>query len=181
MVGDIGYIQTQAQKEAASVRYILGGRPRLPAYLRRGSPEIMALIEEMWRKDFRARPAMKDVVARLEEASTLILTLGGVIDSPVVLANFEGGSDLASGGLTGMTEATTGSYASSDLTGMTAATTETYAKSESKLAKSEKDALLTLLAKKDVLLAENGAHLAEKNARLLEMQTKIQELEATQG
>ena len=35
-------------------------------------PEIAVLIKEMWQTDFRARPAMKDVVVRLE-----VCTFGG--------------------------------------------------------------------------------------------------------
>ena len=132
--------------------------------------------------DFRARPAMKDVVARLEEASTLALPLvdvAGVVDSPAVVVDFDGkSSDLSSGDQTGMTDVTTG----------------TYEESNSKLSGSEKDAFLALLVEKDALLAEkdallakqdailaaeNDARHAEKDARLLEMQSRIQELEAT--
>ena len=123
--------------------------------------------------DFRARPVMKDVVARLEEASTLTLPLDGGVGSLDMVGNFDsGGSDLASGDLTGMTEATIG----------------TCAKSESELSKNdkyallaekdallaEKDVLIALLAEKDARLAEKDALLAENDARFLEMQAKIQ-------
>ena len=66
MVGDIGYIRTLALKHPSSLSYINGARPRLPKSLRAVSPTIAALIEEMWLDDFRARPAMKDVVVRLK-------------------------------------------------------------------------------------------------------------------
>ena len=132
--------------------------------------------------NFRARPAMKDVVARLEEASTLALLLGGRVDSPTVVVVFDGKSDLARGDETGMMNVTTGTFEKSEST-------------LSKLSGSEKDALLALLAEKDALLAENSARLAKKDAllaengvrhaeyvaRLSEMQVKIQELEAARS
>ena len=63
-------------KKPLYVRYAHGKRPKLPAYLRHGCPEIAALIEEMWLTDFRARPAMKDVVARLEACTTIDCEVG---------------------------------------------------------------------------------------------------------
>ena len=73
-LGNIGHIRTLALKKPASVRYTHGGRPRLPKSLHRACPQIVALIEEMWRADFRARPMMKDVTARLEACTFNIIS-----------------------------------------------------------------------------------------------------------
>ena len=50
--------------------YYSGWRPTLPTSLRMACLEIAALIEQMWLADFRARPAMQDVVVRLEACAT---------------------------------------------------------------------------------------------------------------
>ena len=61
--GDIAYVRKHGRGTST---YAMGWRPKLPATLRKASPTIVALIEEMWLADFSARPAMKDVVVRLE-------------------------------------------------------------------------------------------------------------------
>ena len=63
--GDIAFVRKQGGIIARTA-YYSGWRPRLPKSLRVACPEIAALIKEMWLADFRARPAMKDVVVRLE-------------------------------------------------------------------------------------------------------------------
>ena len=65
-VGDIGYIRKQARTKPSSVRYVLGDRPIIPATLDFACPDLAKLISEMWDGDFRARPALKAVVPRLE-------------------------------------------------------------------------------------------------------------------
>ena len=67
-MGDITYVRRQGGIIARGA-YFSGYRPKVPKSLRATYPEIAALVEEMWLADFRARPAMKDVVARLEACS----------------------------------------------------------------------------------------------------------------
>ena len=50
----------------ARTAYYSGWRPTIRKSLRAACPEMAALIKEMWLADFRARPAMKDVVVRIE-------------------------------------------------------------------------------------------------------------------
>jgi hypothetical protein len=64
-VGDIAYVRKQGGIIARTA-YYSGWRPPVRKSLRVACPEIAALIKEMWLADFRARPAMKDVVVRLE-------------------------------------------------------------------------------------------------------------------
>ena len=64
-VGDIAFVRKQGGIIARTA-YFSGWRPKLRKSLRTECPEIATLIEEMWLADFRARPAMKDVVVRLE-------------------------------------------------------------------------------------------------------------------
>ena len=64
--GDISYVSKQGGGTLAYASYETGWRPKVRKSLRTASPEIVALIEEMWLTDFRARPAMKDVAVRLE-------------------------------------------------------------------------------------------------------------------
>ena len=68
-VGDIAFVRNRG-RGIARTGYASGFRPRIPKPLRKACPEIAVLIEEMWLTDFRARPAMKDVVLRLEAAAT---------------------------------------------------------------------------------------------------------------
>ena len=63
--GDIAFVRKQGGILARTA-YYSGWRPTVPKSLRAACPEIAALIKEMWLADFRARPAMKDVVVRLE-------------------------------------------------------------------------------------------------------------------
>ena len=72
-MGDIAYVRKKGGVIARTA-YNSGWRPTIRMSLRAACPEITALIEEMWLKDFRARPAMNDVVVRLE-ACTFV---GGV-------------------------------------------------------------------------------------------------------
>ena len=46
--------------------YALGWRPPIPLSLSESSPELVQLIKEMWSQDMFARPAMRDVVSKLE-------------------------------------------------------------------------------------------------------------------
>ena len=64
-VGDIAYVRKQGGIIARTA-YYSGWRPTVRKSLRVACPEIAALIKKMWLADFRARPAMKDVVVRLE-------------------------------------------------------------------------------------------------------------------
>ena len=77
-VGDIAHVRKRRGAISKSA-YSTGFRPTLPKTMRRASPEIAALIREMWLTDFRARPAMKDVVVRLE--ACLSHELGGANDN----------------------------------------------------------------------------------------------------
>ena len=69
-VGDILFVRKQGGI-IATTAYFSGWRPTLSKTLRAGSPEIAALIEQMWLADFRARPAMRDVVVRLEACTVV--------------------------------------------------------------------------------------------------------------
>ena len=73
-MGDIAFVRKQGGIIARTA-YYSGWRPSVPKTVRDACPEIAALIKEMWLADFRARPAMKDVVDRLEAASTTALVL----------------------------------------------------------------------------------------------------------
>ena len=73
-VGDIAFVRNRGRAIAWNA-YASGFRYKLPKPMRKACPEIAALIKEMWVTDFRARPAMKDVTARLE-ACTFTLTSG---------------------------------------------------------------------------------------------------------
>ena len=64
-VGDIAFVRKRG-RAIARTAYATGFRYKVPKSLRKACPEIAALIKEMWLTDFRARPAMKDVVVRLE-------------------------------------------------------------------------------------------------------------------
>ena len=77
-VGEIAFVHKRG-KTISRNGYASGFRPTLPKSLRTTSPEIAALIEEMWLTDFRARPAMKDVVVRL--GVCLSHELGGANDN----------------------------------------------------------------------------------------------------
>ena len=81
-VGDIAFVRKRGAS-IARTSYAMGWRPPLSTTLRTASPEIVALIEEMWLADFRARPAMKDVVARLEAC----VSVEGVSDSEASLSD----------------------------------------------------------------------------------------------
>ena len=63
-MGDIAFVRKQVG--AISNAYFAGWRPHLHKSMRDACPEVAVLIKEMWDADFRARPAMKDVVVRLE-------------------------------------------------------------------------------------------------------------------
>ena len=64
-VGDIAYVRKKGGIIARTA-YFSGWRPTIRKSLRAACPEMAALIKEMWLEDFRARPAMKDVVVRIE-------------------------------------------------------------------------------------------------------------------
>ena len=64
-VGDIAYVRKKGGIIARTA-YYSGWRPAIRKSLRAACPEMAALIKEMWLDDFRARPAMKDVVVRIE-------------------------------------------------------------------------------------------------------------------
>ncbi len=64
-VGDIAHVRKKGGILARTA-YYSGWRPTIRKSLRAACPEMAALIKEMWLADFRARPAMKDVVVRLE-------------------------------------------------------------------------------------------------------------------
>ena len=64
-MGDIAFVRKRGRGTARDA-YATGFRYKVPKSLRKACPEIAALIKEMWLTDFRARPAMKDVVVRLE-------------------------------------------------------------------------------------------------------------------
>ena len=64
-MGDIAFVRNRG-RAIARAAYATGFRYKVPKSLRKACPEIAALIKEMWLTDFRARPAMKDVVVRLE-------------------------------------------------------------------------------------------------------------------
>ena len=74
-MGDIAFVRNRG-RAIARTAYASGFRYRLPKSLRTASPEIAALIREMWDGDFRKRPALRDVVLRLETASTAALDGG---------------------------------------------------------------------------------------------------------
>ena len=69
-MGDIAYVRKQGGILARTA-YFSGWRPTLSKTLRAVSPELAALIEQMWLADFRARPAMRDVVVRLEACTVV--------------------------------------------------------------------------------------------------------------
>ena len=79
--GDIEYVRKR-RGGVSSTAYAEGWRPALPKHLR-APLMIAALIEEMWLADFRARPAMKEVVARLEAC----VSVKGVGDSEASLSD----------------------------------------------------------------------------------------------
>ena len=70
--GDIGYVRKRGRM-ISRASYALHWRPPIPSKLRDGCPDLASLITEMWDGDFRKRPALKDVVPRLEAASTAAL------------------------------------------------------------------------------------------------------------
>ena len=77
-MGDIAHIRKKG-KILARTAYYSGWRPSIRKSLRAACPEMAALIKEMWQTDFRARPAMSDVVVRLEAC----VSVGDVaIDDP---------------------------------------------------------------------------------------------------
>ena len=78
-VGDISYVRKQGRC-ISTTAFATGWRPKLPESLRRGCPEIAALIEDMWLTDFRARPAIKDVVARLE--TCVVVEIVSIVADP---------------------------------------------------------------------------------------------------
>ena len=67
-MGDVAYVH---KKRAGKSSYDTDWRPDVSKSLRFACPEIAALIEEMWLADFRARPAMRDVVVRLEACTVV--------------------------------------------------------------------------------------------------------------
>ena len=67
--GDIEYVHKK--HGGKSTAYCTGWRPDVRKSLRVACPEIAALIKEMWLADFRARPAMRDVVVRLEACTVV--------------------------------------------------------------------------------------------------------------
>ena len=68
-VGDIGFLRKR-WKQVSSASYARGWRPPLPSKLRTGCPDLASLISEMWDGDFRKRPALKDVIPRLEATAS---------------------------------------------------------------------------------------------------------------
>ena len=64
-VGDIAFVRKRG-RGIASTAYATGFRYNIPKSLRKACPVIAALIKEMWDGDFRKRPAMKNVVVRIE-------------------------------------------------------------------------------------------------------------------
>ena len=70
-VGDIAYVHKQRGASARRTAYDTGWRPTIRKSLRVACPEIAVLIKEMWLADFRARPAMRDVVVRLEACTVV--------------------------------------------------------------------------------------------------------------
>ena len=73
-VGNIAFVRKRG-RAIARTAYASGFRYKIPKSLRTACPEIAALIKEMWLTDFRARPAMKDVVVRLEAC---VFVVGGL-------------------------------------------------------------------------------------------------------
>ena len=71
--GNIGYVKKHTFAGRATTAYTQGWRPPIPSKLRMRCPDLASLISEMWDGDFRKRPALKDVVPRLEAASTAAL------------------------------------------------------------------------------------------------------------
>ena len=82
-MGDIAYVR-KLGRAIASTAYASGFRPTLPNYLRTACPEIAALIKEMWLTDFRERPAMKDVVTRLEACVSVERRMLEVASTPIM-------------------------------------------------------------------------------------------------
>ena len=78
--GDIGYMSKKGRM-LSRIAYAQGWRPPLPSKLRERCPDLASLIKQMWNGNFRKRPALKDVVPRLEAASTA--ALDGVIELTV--------------------------------------------------------------------------------------------------
>ena len=70
-VGAIDHVQAWAMQRLDSFSYVEGARPPIPDSLKVSSPDLVDLIEKMWLADFRARPAMKDVVVGLEASTDL--------------------------------------------------------------------------------------------------------------
>ena len=85
-MGDIAYVRKKGGIIARTA-YFSGWRPAIRKSLLAACPEMAALIKEMWLEDFRARPAMKDVVVRIE-ACTFV---GGVAGPD--RAGFESGEN----------------------------------------------------------------------------------------
>ena len=71
--GDIAFVSKSAGVVIARTAYLSGWRPVVPGRIRKRCPDLASLITEMWDGDFRKRPALKDVVPRLEAASTAAL------------------------------------------------------------------------------------------------------------
>ena len=67
VVGDIGFVA----KMQARVRVFAssGWRPIIPTQVSKECPDLAALISDMWGAEFRKRPSMASVVARLEECT----------------------------------------------------------------------------------------------------------------
>ena len=70
-VGEIDYIKVQSAKRPPNTNFSDGWRPPIPISLQSASPKIVSLIESMWANDFRARPAMKDVVGWLKTCDSV--------------------------------------------------------------------------------------------------------------
>ena len=63
-------------RKISSTSYSAGWRPTIPTKLDFACPDLATLITEMWVGDFRARPSLKDVVARLEATASADLSAG---------------------------------------------------------------------------------------------------------
>ena len=68
-VGNISYLSASAKQGGFTQSfYSRGWRPKFPENLASAHPELVQLMHDMWQDNFRLRPAMRDVVATLENA-----------------------------------------------------------------------------------------------------------------
>ena len=100
-VGDIRFVWKR-RGAISQTAYATGWRPSIPKRVRVGCPDVAKLITEMWDGDFNKRPALKEVVRRLEAAS--VAALGCEIDAEEDEENYlaRGGAQLPGGGAEGV-------------------------------------------------------------------------------